>query len=162
MSRLRSTFLALFLALGPIAGLVALAPAPAHAEGGTRAADGKVELKLKVVYATTDHERVDTGLERLKSRMGHFKYTGFEMLDTRTVQVTSKGKESFGIVGGRKVEVELLSKTDEKARMRLRVLGKNDSTIVDITFSVRRNGEYIVAGPRYKNGVLVLPVKASY
>ncbi len=159
MNRFRSMFLALALPLATLSA--AVRPADAHADED-RAKAGKVDLEVRVVYATTDHDRIDPALEKLRRKMSHFKYTGFEQLDLRTLQVSGKGRETFGVVGGRKVEVELLSKTDEKARMRLRMLDKGGRTIVDITFSVRRNGEAIVAGPRHKNGILVLPVKASY
>lgn len=159
MNRLRPLMLALALPLLPL-GLT-LPPSAAHAAEPSRRGN-KVELDVRVVYATTDHDRVDPKLEKLRSKMNHFKYTGFEQLDARTLTVSGKGTESFGIVGGRKVEVELLSRSDDKARMRLRMLGKSGRTIVDITFAVRRNGEAIVAGPRHKNGILVLPVKASY
>ncbi len=143
--------------LGPSLG--ALAP---EAKAADAPVPGKVQLDVKVVYATTTHQRVDPGLERLKERMSQFRYSGFELLDSKSLQVARGKDESFSIVGNRRVEVEVLSTEAERARMRLQVLDKEGKKIVDITFSVRRNGEYIVAGPKYKEGVLVLPVKARY
>ena len=65
------------------------------------------------------------------------------------------------IPGGRSVRLTLLSKTADKARVRVRIKGKQ-KVILDTTVSIRRNGFFMVAGPKYDGGVLVLPIFARY
>ena len=57
--------------------------------------------------------------------------------------------------------IELLSKEDSKARMRV-VMARGAEKLLDTTLSVNRNGTFIVAGPKYQGGILVLPLTARY
>lgn len=123
---------------------------------------GKVELKVHVIHATDTHTRVDPRLDQLQRYLRHLRYTGYELLETRKVPLTARGAETFAIAGERKVRVELLSKDAKKARLRVKIIGRKGQKLLDTTLSVPRNGTFIVAGPKYKGGILVLPLTAKY
>lgn len=60
------------------------------------------------------------------------------------------------------MEVTVLGKDDRRVKMRVEVTGGKGGKLLDTTLSVNRNGTFIVAGPKYKDGVLVLPLTAKY
>lgn len=135
--------------------------APA-AEEGDRSRATKVEVRVMEVYATDTHSNVDPKLDRLTRYLSHLRYTGFELLDTHTVSLAPNGSQTFTIAGGRKMEVTVLGKDDRRVKMRVEVTGGKGGKLLDTTLSVNRNGTFIVAGPKYKDGVLVLPLTAKY
>ncbi len=144
-----------------LAASVPMVASVAHAEAGEEV-KGKVDLSVHVIYATETHNRVDPKLDKLQKYLRHLRYTGYELLETQRVPLTSRGAETFSIAGERKVSVELLSRDEEKARMRVKIIGKKGQKLLDTTLSVPRNGTFIVAGPKYKEGILVLPLTARY
>lgn len=137
------------------------APAPVQPAQVTEARAGKVGVQIMVVHATSAHSRVDARLSNLTRYLSNLKYTGYELLDTQQAQLAQDGSQSFNLEGGRKLMVTLLSRDEAKARMRVQILA-NGSSLLDTTLSVNRNGTFIVAGPKYKDGILVLPLTARY
>lgn len=154
------------LAIALVVGLLGLAVTPdvslAAEKAGAAAKVGKVQLQMLVVHATTAHSNVDPKLSGLMKYLSPFKYTGFDLLNTHSASLGSNDGASFSIVGGRDVELTLLS-TDEKAvRVRVQINQEQRGKLLDTTIRVNRNGSFIVAGPKHKEGVLVLPVTAKY
>ena len=137
------------------------APATAQRAKAQAPRAGKVGVRVLVVHATSAHSRVDSRLANLTRFLSHLRYTGYDLLGTHNAQLASKGKQTFSIEGGSKVTVELLSKDDRRVRLRVQMT-RGSSKLLDTTLSVNRNGTFIVAGPRYRNGILVLPLTAKY
>jgi len=121
-----------------------------------------IEIKMMVVYATDAHRRVDPRLERLQRYLSNLRFTGFEIIGSHRASLLPRGSRTFSIDGGRKVTVELLSRDDRKARLRVQIVGQRGAKLLDTTLSVNRNGTFIVAGPKYRDGILVLPLSARY
>lgn len=144
-----------------------LVPADAAAQSrptssqSARPSTGKVRLTLLVVHATDSEEGIDPRLSSLASSFRYFKYKGYKQLGVENADVAVNGDASFSIAGDRTVKVTLLSKDDQNARVRVEVTGKNGK-LLDTTVKVNRDGTFIVAGPKYKDGMLILPLRASY
>lgn len=146
-----------------LVGVVPALPDAGHAAPPAKAASkGKVDLRVHVIHATEEHARVDPQLASLQRYLRHLRYTGYSLLDTKKVPIAPRSKQAFSIAGDRKVSVELLSKDDKKARLRVKIIGRKGQKLLDTTLAVPRNGTFIVAGPRYKGGILVLPLTARY
>ena len=128
---------------------------------GQQVASDKVQVQVMVVYATSAHDRVDSKLANLARYLNNLRYSGYELLQTQSLSVAKDGSETFNVEGGRKVPVTLLDRDDAKARMRVQISGSNGK-LLDTTLSVNRNGTFIVAGPKHKDGILVLPLTARY
>ena len=71
------------------------------------------------------------------------------------------GDKDFSIEGGRTLRVSLVSKDEAHARVRVEIDGKRGK-LIDTTVKINRDGTFIVAGPQYKDGILILPLRASY
>lgn len=135
---------------------------PAHAEErNTAARSGKVNLQVMVIYATTAHKRVDDKLSQVTRYLNHLKYTGYELLQSESMQLGLNGNESFIMANGQQAKATVLSKDDKRVNVRLEIM-KGKAKVLDTTLSVNRDGSFMVAGPRYKDGILVLSVTARY
>lgn len=155
-----------------LAGLLSLGlSAPASAQGrgmppagptASQPVKAKVDMEIRVVYATASHSKVDPRLASLTRYLSHLRFTGYELLDTQKAQVALGGKATFSVEGGRKVTVTLLGRDEQRARVRVQVAGAGDKQLLDTTMSVNRGATVIVAGPKHQDGILVLPLTASY
>lgn len=146
-------FLALALLMVPQVGLaqgVAAAQSPAS-----------VKLRMWTVHATNAHKKTDDKLSRIAKHLKRLKYSGFSYVDAQGGTVRKDGKIQMPIPGGRSVQLTLLSKSSERARVRVRIKRKK-GVLLDTTVSIRRNGFFMVAGPKHDGGVLVLPIFARY
>ena len=167
MTRLFRTLL-----LTGLLGLAAFSPGPAWAQarpvpaptapGAEQPVRSRVDMEIRVVYATSSHSRVDSRLASLTRYLSHLRFTGYELLDTQKAQVSLGGKATFTVEGGRKVTVTLLGRDEQRARVRVQVSESGDKQLLDTTMSVNRDGTVIVAGPKYQDGILVLPLTARY
>jgi len=124
-------------------------------------AAGKVNVKVQVVHATKANKKVDSRLGKVAKHYRRLGYTGFKLLSSEQLSLSAKGKKTVSIAGGRRMTVAVLSKDAKRARLRVQIQGKRGK-IVDTTVSVKRNGMMIVAGPRHKKGILVLPIWVRY
>ena len=137
-------------------------PVPVWAQGKAGAEmTASVKLRMWTVHASDEHGGTDEKLQRIAKHLKRLKYSGFRYVDAQGGTVRRDGKIQMPIPGGRSVELTLLSKTEEKARVRVRIRGKKQ-VLLDTTVSIRRNGFFMVAGPRHDGGVLVLPIFARY
>lgn len=122
----------------------------------------KVTVGMMVVHATDAHSDVDSRLRNLTRYLSHMRFTGYELLGTHQAALAPGGSQSFSIQGNREMTITLLSKDDKQVRLRVQITAGRGSKLVDTTLSINRNGTFIVAGPKYRDGILVLPLTARY
>lgn len=132
-------------------------PAPAAAAPAAQT----VTIKVLVVHATDSQSGTDPQLKALAPSFQHLKYNGYKLLSSDSKPIEVGGSAAFPIEGGRKVKVSLLSVDDTRAKVRVEITNK-DGKLLDTTVSINRDGTFIVAGPKYEDGILVLPLQASY
>lgn len=135
-------------------------PAPGRPAAGARVAQ-KVDVQLRVVHATDSETGVDPRLAALASSFRYFKYKGYRLLSTQNADIAVGGETTWSIEGGRRITVSVLSFDEGRARMRVEMTN-GDGKVLDTTVNINRNGTFIISGPRYKDGILMLPVTASY
>ena len=131
------------------------------AENGAKVGD-HVRLEMMVVYGTTMNSAVDPQLRPLMRYFRNYKFTGFSLLDSQQSRLYDKSAKTFSIEGNRKVTISLLSHTDQKAKLKVVVLEGKNKKILDTTININRNGTFIVAGPKHKEGILFLPISVKY
>ncbi len=162
--KLRSSVLLLVLltvAVLPTRAMGQGHPRNPRAAGPVRPVAGRVTVKLLVVAATDSHEGVDPRLLSLQRHLRFLRYRGYDLLNTHVAEISTGGNASFSISGGRQVNVTLLRRSPEKAQFRIQMFSQKGK-LLDTTLSVSRNGTFIVAGPRYKDGILILPLQVRY
>ena len=138
------------------------APSASSSRGSSEPMASKVDVRIMVVYATTAHSRVDPRLNSLTRYLSHLRYSGYELLQTQSAQLSVNGTQTFTIEGGRKVTVTLLSRDEERVRLRVEINASKGGKLIDTTMSINRDGTSIFAGPKHEDGILVLPLTARY
>ncbi len=143
------------------------APAAANSATGDLFAEKKsatgeaVKIRVWTVHASNQTKGVGEGLERIEKHLRNLNYEGFSLLSKDGAAVAPKASKKFNVVGDKSVKVTVLSKDEKRARVRVQVTSPKGK-LLDTTVSIRRNGFFMVAGPRHKKGVLVLPIFARY
>lgn len=128
----------------------------------TEEASTAVNLEMIVVYATDSNTAVDPQVRPLMKYFRNYKFTGFSLLDSQVAKLTDNTARTFPIEGNRKVTITLLSHTETKVRCKVTIVEGKNKKILDTTININRNGTFIVAGPKYKDGVLFLPISMKY
>jgi hypothetical protein len=124
---------------------------------------GKVQVEVLGVYATDTHNRVDPRLQGIIADLRtQKKYTGFDLIDSETSSLGVGQESTFTVAGNRKVKVQLQSRNEQKASVRVRVYNGADKVSLEVTVTIYRNRSFIIAGPRYRDGDLLLPVSVRY
>ena len=134
----------------------------AIADGEKEATAESVDINLLVVHASTSGTNIDPKLKNLTSHLENYKYTSYSLVKEYEKGLNDKKEEYFVIQGGRTITITLLSHDEKRARLKIRMLGAKGKLLLDTTASVKRNGTFIVAGPKYKEGILFLPITAKY
>ena len=149
--------------------LMLFSVSPAFAQAGPRGGSpsravpaGKVQLDIMVVHATKSHNQWDSEVTKYQRYLKHLAYTGYTSLRNHSMVLAPNKVQRIELAGGRKVVVELLQRDERRARLRIQIIAPKGGKLLDSTMNVGRNASVIVAGPRYKDGILVLPMTASY
>lgn len=132
-----------------------------YAENAGAEVGEKVTIRVWTVHASNGHNEVDDRLSRIAKYLKNLNYSGFRLLSKDAAQLAPKAKQKFQIAGGKTVKVTVLSRDEKRARVRVEVHGSKGK-LVDTTVNIRRNGLFMVAGPKHKGGILVLPIFARY
>ena len=129
---------------------------------GESTEENTLRFEMMVVYATDVNNAIDPQVRPLMKYFRNYKFTGFSLLDSQTGKLVDNSAKTFLIEGDRKVTVSLLSHTDTAAKLKVVIIEDKDQKILDTTISINRNGTFIVAGPKYKDGILFLPFSVKY
>lgn len=120
-----------------------------------------VAVEMLVVYAHNESDRVDAELRSVMQQLRFTRYRSFTKLEAHPATLHPQEETSFTIAGDRRVKLQLLSHDAEQAKLRLRMFNQ-EGKLLDTTVSIHRNRSFMVAGPRYEQGVLILPISVSY
>ena len=121
----------------------------------------KVTIAVQVVHATDSQEGIDPRLEALARSFRYFKYKGYRLLSADKQAMAPGGSATFAIAGERRLTVTVVERDTARARVRVEIV-KDDNRLLDTTVSINRDGTFIVAGPKYGDGILMLPLRATY
>ena len=141
-------------------------PAPgvhqAGAKAKAKAPVGKVGVQVMVVLAKdAPTRRVDPKLKAMEVHFGHLRYNDYSVLGTNAAQLGDGAKASFDVEGGRRLDITVVERSDRNVRMRVQMF-KADKKLVDTIILIERGGTFILAGPQYQGGILLLPITANY
>jgi len=152
-----------------LAGVMFIPSAHAEEAMTTVVADAKgeqkiqsVRLEMLVVHATTEDKAVDPQVRPLMKYFRNYKFTGFSLLDSQTAKINDNSARTFEIEGNRSVTITMLSHTEKSVKLKMVIVEDKGKKILDTTVNINRNGTFIVAGPKFKEGVLFLPISAKY
>ena len=135
----------------------------AFVDGNKPPLTNSVDIGLLIVHASSDGNTIDPKLRNLTSHFDNYKYTSYSLIKEHNEVLKDKTEKSYPIPGNKTIiTITLLSHDETRARLKIHIMGANGKLLLDTTASVIRNGTFIVAGPKYKDGILFLPITANY
>lgn len=151
----------LTMALSPLSS-VAWADPPQHVVAKTtQATAGKVRFEVMVVRGTPTGP-VDPRVRELAPQFASMNLRGLQVLSSTSVMLGDAQSTSVSLDGGRKLELQLVSRTPQAAKVRVQMM-QGAQKKVDTTVSIPRNKTFLVAGPPVENnGRLIVPITARY
>lgn len=162
MKRIVST-LALAMGLGLLSSGPALAQS--KAKGPTTQVKAPacrdVQIQLMVVHAQEGETFVDPKLTMIEKHLSFLNYDSYRVKGTNRSNLSKGESARFDVEGGRQVEITLVECNPDKVKLKIEMF-KADKKLVDTTVSVNRGSTFIVAGPKYQDGILLLPITATY
>jgi len=168
-SRLKSWLRAGLLPVLMVLAVGASIPDTAHAQQ-RRPAPGaptkapvpnRVGVEVMVVHATKDETRVDPRLKDVMRQLRFTNFKGFKLLQEHDAVLTDGADTSVSVVGGRKLRVRLLSHNASQAKVQIRMM-KDGNKILDTTVTIKRGMAFLIGGPNYQGGKLILPITVNY
>lgn len=135
-------------------------PRGSGGKGGARAA-ARVSAEVMVVHATEDGSYIDPKLKHLERHLKHLKYSNYRVLTDETLELSKDSSKKVNVEGDRDVTLTLLSADGDKARFRVRVSNKKGN-LADITIAVSRGRTFVVSGPNYQGGILLIPITTQF
>ena len=135
----------------------------AFVDGKKSAITNSVDIGLLIVHASSKGNNIDPKLRSLASHFDNYNYTSYSLIKEHHDVIKDKKEKSYPIPGNKTiVTISILSHDEKRARLKIHIMGANGKLLLDTTASVKRNGTFIVAGPKYKDGILFLPITAKY
>jgi hypothetical protein len=136
-------------------------PRPVPAAPAPVPVAGKVNIELMVVHASNAYDRVDPALQPVLQPLRFVSYKGFKLLSKDDSDVAVGAETTFPVVGGRRVQVDVVDRDSVNAKIRIRMYN-DKKLLLDTTVSIHRDKSFMVAGPEHEGGMLVLPITARY
>lgn len=132
----------------------------AETQADVSPAASRVDVEIQVVHANNSG-KVDPQLAGVVENLSFLRYSGFKLLDTHPAKLGPGQETTFNIAGGRKLKVTLVSRDARAAKIRV-LMSSDKGVLMDTTVSIHRNRAFIIAGPSYEDGKLVLPLTVRY
>ena len=115
-----------------------------------------------VVHATRGETYVDPRLKSLARYLSHLSYDSYRVLSQKSLDMgAADTTKKVSVEGSREIAITFLSTDGQKARFRVKVTSER-GTLADITVSVPRGRTFVVSGPQYDGGILLIPITANF
>lgn len=140
---------------------LALLGAVSWADEMPAAADEEVEVRIDTVLASNTGKAFDSALASLHQPfIGLFPYSSYRLLQGEQRRVAWRRETEFLLPGGRSLVV--LPRGFKDGRVLLNVmLIAGTRPLVNTALALKNHGVFLVAGPHYEEGILIIVIGAS-
>ncbi len=131
------------------------------AEEMRAAADDEVEVRIDTVLASNTGKLFDSALASLRQPfVGLFPYSSYRLLQGEQRRVAWRREAEFLLPGGRSLVV--LPRGFKEGRVLLNVmLIAGTRPLVNTALALKNHGVFLVAGPHYEEGILIIVIGAG-
>ena len=130
---------------------------------GAQTAKGAVRIEIYSVLAADTNQGCDHKLEelaRLRRLLDHlFHYSTYRVINHTTTDTDFGQTATFTLPGGRLLHLEPMGMDGDMIRMEL-MLFEGDEPKMTTDLKIMNNGIFIVGGPRYEEGTLIISIKS--
>ncbi len=123
---------------------------------------GKAEVRILAVRAGQGEPHVDPQLRALVRHLAYLRHDRYELV-TKTRGIVGPGSSGlvFRVPDGPRIEVTLRELEGDRAKVRVRMFRGTDK-VADTTVAIQNHGTFILTGPKYRGGTLILPIRVDY
>lgn len=139
-------------------GLLFLHPVPARSQDW----QGQCEITIREIMADNSETGVAAELEDLSKDLKKLAYSAYRLEHTYS-QTVSKGEtRKFELMGENHVAVTLDDYEEGKIRLKVKIsTGESGKRAFESTMRIAEGGTFLIAGPSYMEGVLILAFTAK-
>jgi len=125
---------------------------------------GPVEIRMMVIHASNDYNGFEPAIRHLQRHLNFLAFRGYKLLFESSMSLRRSATRSLGLFDGKVVEITLLESTQRQVQLKIRMYHPRspNGVMLNTIVSVKRRGTFFVGGPRYRGGVLLLPITAWY
>ena len=119
-----------------------------------------VEVHIGAVLASNSGQSFDNRLVALRKQFSSlFPYSSYQLIREEKRQLVWGSKGDFDLPGGRFLVVIPREYNYKNNFVSLQIMLISETRpIVQTTLALRNNGTFLVAGPRYRDGVLLIAI----
>lgn len=130
---------------------------------GAQTAKGAVKIEIYSVLAADTNQGCDHELKeltRLRRLLDHlFHYSTYRLINHETSDTGFGQTATFTLPGGRLLHLEPMGFDGDMIRMEL-MLFEGEEPKMTTDLKIMNNGIFIVGGPRYSEGTLIITIKS--
>jgi hypothetical protein len=142
------------------ASLAVLAPI-AQAEEPLAAGDDAVELRIDTVLASNTGTTFDSALASLRQPfVGLFPYSSYRLLQGEQRRLDWRCEAEFLLPGGRSLVIVPRGFKDDRVLLNVMLIA-GARPLVNTALALKNHGVFLMAGPHYEEGVLIIAIAAS-
>lgn len=121
-----------------------------------------VTVHLTTIAASNQERGIDGRLGPLSGQLTSlFQYAGYRMLDQHTLNVSGGREGSAPLPPDRRIVVTPKGVHGGMVSLNV-VIRSPDRVILNTDFRIANNGTVLVGGPRFRDGVLIIAIRARF
>ncbi len=118
-----------------------------------------VELRIGTILASNASDDFDPQLARMKNQLEVIKFRSYRLIKQENKKVPWQSNAVFEIPGGHSLVVTPQEFRNKRLFVKVRLLG-GEAPLLDTTVSLRNRGNFLLGGPAYEGGVLIVSISA--
>lgn len=144
-----------------LSAYLALFGAVAWAEDSPAAGDDEVEVRIDTVLASNAGKAFDPALAALRQPfVGLLPYSSYRLLQGEQRRVAWRREAEFLLPGGRSLVIIPRGYKDGRVLLNVMLIA-GARPLVNTVLALKDHGVFLVAGPRYEEGVLIIAIGAG-
>jgi hypothetical protein len=144
-----------------LSAYLALFGAVAAAEDAAATGDEEVEVRIDTVLASNSGKGFDPALASLRQPfVGLLPYSSYRLVQGEQRRVAYRREAEFLLPGGRYLVVVPRGYKDGRVQLSVMLI-QGTRPLVNTTLALRNHGVFLVAGPHYQEGVLIIAIGAG-
>lgn len=143
-----------------VSAYLALVGAAAAAEDPPMACDDEVEVRIDTVLASNTGQVFEAPASLRQAFIGLFPYSSYRLLQGEERRVAWRREAEFLLPGGRYLVVVPRGYKDGRVLLNVMLIA-GTRPLVNTVLALKDHGVFLVAGPHYQEGILVIAIGAS-
>ncbi len=145
--------------LSPGSGIVVLVLLATVVIAAAQTATGSVEVKVDSVLAADTHQGCDKQLSTLRNRLRRlFHYTTYRLVSHEEGHASLGKTLTFTLPGGRILHIEPQGIDGDMIQLEV-MLFQGEEPMMTTVLKITNGGTFMVGGPRYEHGTLIISIK---